>query len=75
MYGLTIGDLYRPIVVSLRRSLKQITCFCEKLSWPQNSKIALIDADKRDSRIWPHIVTQFAPIETGKSLYDSGIQH
>ncbi len=55
------------IVLNFKRSLSQITYFNEKLFFPQNSKILLLGASKREYRISPEMVGQLACATTTKS--------
>ncbi len=55
------------IVLTFQRSLSQITYFCEKLFFPQNRKMMLLCANKREYRISPEIVSQLACAAITKS--------
>ncbi len=55
------------IVLTFKCSLSQITYFREKLFFPQNRKMLLLGANKREYRISPEIMSQLACAATTKS--------
>ncbi len=62
-----LGSWQRAIIVSFQRSLSQRTYFCEKLFFPQNSKITLIYANNHAYSVSLEIVAQLASAATRES--------